>query len=442
VTSELQRAGLHVPSRVRWSARAASSALPATVAVLLCSVAALLTWNAIHYDWLRGYDAWQNWRYEQAIAHGHLPSRADTDEWHNPPLFYAAAYVVQSIGGEKSVQFIGVVSGIGLVLFAFLIARELFSSATARIGALAFAAATPVLVRGSVMYHPEPLASLLVAAAVFVFVRALARRRSTVANGVLAGGLVGLACLTRTWALAALLALGIVLLAQRSLGTRRMFVAFAASALLLTVPWLVYKGVRFGSPVAYSQPNPAQWQNRGRPASFYVGLSVPDVFSAPYSPRFRNQLLPVLYTDWWGDYWRYFRVPATMIDEPARLPSAYHRQLVEQSFVGILPSLLALVGLVGLAWTAVARRSAALSALVLPLALLGVSFVAFLVKYPKLDGDNIKALYVLNAAVPLAVCAGWALDRVRSVNRLLFAGVVLLLLDAAFFDIRFLVLPS
>jgi Dolichyl-phosphate-mannose-protein mannosyltransferase len=437
-----QSAGLQVPSRVRWNARAASSALPFTVAIVVCSFAALLTWNAVHYDWLRGYDAWQNWRYEQTIAHGQLPSRADTDEWHNPPLFYAGAYVAQSVGGEKAVQFIGVVSGIGLVLFAFLIARELFPSTTARIGALVFAAATPVLVRGSVMYHPEPLASVLVAAAVFVVVRALARRRVTVANGVLAGALVGLACLTRTWALAALLALGIVLLAQRGLGTRRMLVAFAASALLLTVPWLVYKGVRFGSPLAYSQPNPSQWQHKGRPASFYVGLSVHDVFSAPYSPQFRNQLLPVLYTDWWGDYWRYFRIPATMINEPAHLPSPYHRQLVEQSFVGTLPSLLALVGFIGLAWTAVLRRSAALAALLVPLVLLSVSFVAFLVKYPKLDGDNIKALYVLTAAVPLAICAGWALDRVRSMNRLLFAGVVLLLLDAAFIDFRFLVLPS
>src|SRR5262249_8712860 len=119
VTSELQSAGLHVPSPVRWNQRAAANALPVTVAVVLCSFAALLTWNAVHYDWLRGYDAWQNWRYEQTIAHGHLPSRADTDEWHNPPLFYAVAYVAQSIGGEKAVQFVGVASAIGLVLFAF-----------------------------------------------------------------------------------------------------------------------------------------------------------------------------------------------------------------------------------------------------------------------------------------------------------------------------------
>ncbi len=166
------------------------------------------------------------------------------------------------------------------------------------------------------------------------------------------------------------------------------------------------------------------------------------MFSAPYVPHYQNRLIPVVYTDWWGDYWRYFRVPTELVNEPARLPNPYHRQLVEQSYVGILPSALAVFGLVALGLTAVRRRSLPLLALLVPLVLLGVSFVAFLIKYPKLDGDNIKALYVLNAVVPLAVCAGWALDRVLRMNRLVFGAIVLLLLDAAFLDLRFLVLPG
>ena len=135
-------------------------------------------------------------------------------------------------------------------------------------------------------------------------------------------------------------------------------------------------------------------------------------------------------------------MPTELVNEPARLPNPYHRQLVEQSYVGILPSALAVFGLVALGRTAVRRRSLPLLALLVPLVLLGVSFVAFLVKYPKLDGDNIKALYVLNAVVPLAVSAGWALDRMLRMNRLVFGAIVLLLLDATFLDLRFLVLPG
>ena len=164
--------------------RAMRVAFPVSVAAVVSAFAALLAWNAVQYDWLRGYDAWQNWRYEQVIQHGNLPGRADTDEWHNPPLFYAVARVVQGIAHsaglstpEKAVQFIGVVSALGLAVLVLLIARELFPrSRTAQLGALAFVVTTPVLVRGSVMYHPEPLASLLVAAGTYVLVRALARR--------------------------------------------------------------------------------------------------------------------------------------------------------------------------------------------------------------------------------------------------------------------------
>jgi len=455
VSSELRDIRTLFVSRLRATERLRRRAFSFSVASLLCGSAALLVWNAVHSDWLRGYDAWQNWRYEQVIEHGNLPGRTDTDEWHNPPLFYATARVVQGLAHvagldkpEKAVQFIGVACGLGLVVLAFLIARELFrGSRTAQLGALAFALATPVLVRGSIMYHPDPLASLLVAASTYVLVRALARERLTLANGIAGGILVGLACLTRTWALAALVALTVVLVTHARRGSLRrpslkMLAAFVTSAFVLTAPWLVYKGVRFGSPLAYSQPVAAQWKHKGRPASFYVGLSIRDVFSQPYAPHYRNQLLPVVYTDWWGDYWRYFRVPIEMINEPARLPNPYNRQLVEQSYVGILPSALAVFGLFALGWTAVRRKSLALVALLLPLIVLGAAFVGFLVKYPKLDGDNIKALYLLDAVVPLAVCAGWALDRVRRLNRLVFGAFGLLLLDAAFLDVRFLVLPS
>jgi hypothetical protein len=428
---------------------------PASLVLLFGSFATLLVWNALHYDWLRGYDAWQNWRYEQAIAHGHLPSRAETDEWHNPPLFYVAARAAQWLAGslgadkpEQGAQFIGVASGIGLAVLALLIARELFRrSRTAQLAALGFAIATPVLVRGSIMYHPEPLASLFVAAATFVVVRALVRNRLTIANGAVAGMLIGLGCLTRTWALASLLAVVLVLIVAAiwqsdRRASLRMLASFAVAAFVLTAPWLVYKGIRFGSPLAYSRPVAEQWQQRGRPVSFYITLSLPKVFSSPYVPNYRNRLLPVVYTDWWGDYWRYFRVPPTMINQPDRLPDPYQRDLVRQSYVGILPSALAVFGFFGLGWRAVRRKSLPLLALLVPLVLLGIAFVGFLVKYPKLDGDNIKALYILGALVPLSVCAGWVLDHVLRFNRLVFAAVVLLLVDVAFLDARFLILPA
>ena len=117
---------------------------------------------------------------------------------------------------------------------------------------------------------------------------------------------------------------------------------------------------------------------------------------APYQPAFRNHLVPVLYSDWWGDYWRSYRVPLALHESPDRLPTTYARPLVQQVWVGIWlrhrPRRAR-----GAAIRAVRRRDVALETLLLSLALLTVSYVGFLWRYPKQDGDNIKALYVLNA---------------------------------------------
>ncbi|MGH3144105.1 MAG: hypothetical protein ACRDO9_13405, partial [Gaiellales bacterium] len=83
----------------------------------------------------------------------------------------------------------------------------------------------------------------------------------------------------------------------------------------------------------------------------------------------------------------------------------------------------------------------ALSTLLLSLALLVVSYAGFLWRYPKQDGDNIKALYVLNAVPVVAVAAGYALERIAREGILLLLGVALATLLVALASFAFLVLP-
>jgi len=79
--------------------------------------------------------------------------------------------------------------------------------------------------------------------------------------------------------------------------------------------------------------------------------------------------------------------------------------------------------------------------LLLAIAFLAVAFVGFLVQYPKQDGDNIKALYVLSAAPVLAIAAAHALTLLAGRGRLgvaLAAGTVVTLAAPTAW---FLVLP-
>jgi 4-amino-4-deoxy-L-arabinose transferase-like glycosyltransferase len=440
-----------VVTRARLDGRAATFA---TAGTILAALAVLVFWNAFHYDWVRGYDAFSVAQYVTVIEHGHrLPTRADTDVWHNPPFFFLVAAGVQELASRggwrtdpyKAVQLLSALATVLTCLFAFLTARELWPrSRTAQLGALAVPATTPVLVRSAVLYHPEPLAACLVAAATWVLVRALARGRPALPSAVAAGLLLGLANLTRTWALAALGAAAVtVALAwwwRRERTYLRFGVVTLAVAALLLLPWLGYKAATFGSPLAYSQPNEAQWHDGPRPLAFYTALDLRQVYTHPYSDFMRNRLLPVTYTDWWGDYWRYWDVPTSMVYSPPILPGSLDTERRLQSYVGILPSLLLLAGLGGAAWLGVGRRSPALLFLAASVLLLAVSYVGFLIQYPKHDGDNMKSLYVLDAVMPLAVCGGWALDRLRRLNRLALAVLALIALELVYLDLGFLVL--
>jgi 4-amino-4-deoxy-L-arabinose transferase-like glycosyltransferase len=347
----------------------------------------------------------------------------------------------------RGVQLVSAASALAIVVLVLLLARELFPrSPGTQLAALVLAGGTPVLLRAGALYHPEALAAALTAAGLYVVVRGLARGALTWRAGLAAGVLLGLANLTRTWALAALAAAlaAIALDAawRRSRPSAAAFAALATAAGVLVVPWLAYKAVEHGSPLAYSQPIASQWREDGRPASFYVDLPLGEVFSTPYAPHFSNRLAAVVYTDWWGDYWRSWEVPARLHASPAELPREYERPRVVQSVAGLLPTIAVLAGFAVLAVRAVRRRDAALAALLLSGALLAVSFVAFLIRYPKLDGDNIKALYVLNATPVVAVCAGFACAWVAARHTILRVAVAVVLAGILGATLFFVALPA
>jgi 4-amino-4-deoxy-L-arabinose transferase-like glycosyltransferase len=422
------------------------------VAGVLACYGGLGVWNLSRFPWSRSYDAAASDLYVQTLAHSHrLPGPLDTDVWHNPPLFYLVAGAVGRVGRlagvepHHIVQYLSLACGLATLGLAYATARLLFPrSAWIQLGTLLVAAATPVLMRGSLMYHPEPLATALSAAGVYAAARAVARRPTAIA-GAAAGLVLGLSNLTRTWALAETAAVAVVLgyvwFTERSPDTRRFLVVLLTVWAVCSVPWYVTETVRFGDPLAFSRPNPAEWKGRGRPLEFFTALDAHAVFTNPYKPTYRNVLVPVVYTDWWGDYSRYFHVPASMTNAPRVLPAKYRRPLVLQSIVGLLPTLLALAGALALGRQLVRRRSAALAIVLGAGASVAVSFVAFLVQFPKLDGDNIKALYILDLVVPVALCTAYGLDVVRRVApRPAFLLLLAALAAAAAVDAHFLVL--
>ena len=185
----------------------------------------------------------------------------------------------------------------------------------------------------------------------------------------------------------------------------------------LTGPWFAYKAVEHGNPLAYSRPNPEQWRERGRPAAFWVGLSIDELFTRPYQPGIQKPPRePVLYAEWWGDYWRTYRVPSDLHETPDVLPSEHARPLVRQVWLGLWVSVAALAG--GswhLASRAFRRRGDdVLATLLLSLGLLAVSYAGFLwaITWPAAQQGQSRSWHVLNAVPVVAVAAGYAVERI------------------------------
>ncbi len=418
---------------------------PLGVAVVLTGYAALLGWDVFHYDWLRGYDAYANSLYADVIRdHHRLPTETESGVWHTPPLFFFVAALIDS---HRGMQVLDGIAALVVVIFAGLIARELFPRSRAlQLGALAFAGLAPVLTRTAVMYHPEPLATALAVAGLYVVVRALARGRPGPWTGGLAGLLFGLGTLTRTWTLSFAAASCLALLVRARLNREREPVWGAALLvgvlLVLSLPWFIHQAREHGSPFAFNRPAPNESFFGRRPASFYTSLDVEAVFSHPYAPNYLNHLWPVTYTDWWGDYWRYFELPYENISSPPALPPKYENPRVRQSYLGIAPSILAVAGLLGALVVGVRRRQVGLVLLPVAIIALGLEFLVFQIAYPHPDGDTIKAAYLLDAVAPLGVCAALALVSLSRAGRYVMIAVLLFLAYIAALDIAFLVLPA
>jgi hypothetical protein len=249
------------------------------------------------------------------------------------------------------------------------------------------------------MFHPEPLSMLLCTLALWLCVRTFRDWRYAFALGAV----LGLTQLVRAWGLTTVGATLLALLVGRR--WRELAIAFVLAAAIPS-PWYVHQRVTYGGQPVFTQPA----HGKPLPTAFYYVLGIPSVVTAPY--RFHNyrRWLPVTYDGLWGDY---FGVWAWHRGAQAQLKPSTHakRSLVIQSVVGIVPTLLAVVGWLMLARGSL-RRPRAIAVAVLPLAGLA-GYLYFAVDYWTPDGDLLKATYMLSTVAAWGLGFGYALDRLR-----------------------------
>jgi hypothetical protein len=251
------------------------------------------------------------------------------------------------------------------------------------------------------MFHPEPLSMLLTAVALLLAVRMLGRSDYRWQLAVATGLALGLGQLVRAFSLWTFAAVVIAFAVARA--WRPLVLVVLATAVVAS-PWYIRQAIKYGDPV-FDRPtkHEAIWERR--PAKFYVGLGLPEVFTDPIRPHYLNEAIPTTYSDVWGDYFGVWRGSRE-----------------RQSFLGLLPTLLALVGWIVLLVRSV-RAPPRLAVALLPgLGLLG--YLYFTVSYPTADGDVLKAGYMLTTAPAWALAFGYSLDRLPGRVRIVVASIL------------------
>ena len=256
---------------------------------------------------------------------------------------------------------------------------------------------------------------------------------------------LGLLLLSRQWGFLVFVGLGLfialLLVARHPMARVGLRWMISGSCLAFLISGWFYLSLlhQYGTPAAFNRPPKAGFSLSNQPASFYFGLGDGRLFTEPIRGSFVNQLLPILYSETWGDYWCYFsadgRGAASIPDARACLrPGQTGRTWLPVSqpslgaylgrvnLVSLVPSLLAAsalalglisAGRVLLAGDKTMESVAAALLTMIFFACLG-GFTLFMIMFPSESGKTIKASYVLQVFPLIAILAGLLLTRIHS----------------------------
>jgi hypothetical protein len=292
-----------------------------------------------------------------------------------------------------------------------------------------------VLTRTASMYNPEPTDMFVSVLCLYLGARLLVGRRYGRGAAFGLGLALGAGEMVRQFSLWTLAVVVLAFLAALwwRCGERRALMRTLALALagcaLVAGPWYGYRAANYANAIFDRPPTSAKPLFERRPASFYIDPGLPDVFSRPYRPYLVNLAGPQTYSDIWGDWYGVFAWEAKTQAKPSIAIGGW---LSVQSVLGLVPTLLAVLGWLVLLWRSFRRRLAErLLVALLPLA--GIAgYLYFTVSFPTPDGDVLKPTYMLSTLGAWALCFGWLADRLgarspRLVAVVLGASAVLIL---------------
>jgi hypothetical protein len=421
----------------------------AGLAAIVVAATSLGAWNAFKYPPYGGYDNERNYEYAKIVYDEHRLPAADEDaSYYKPPAFFAVAGWLISREdnrdhGRKYVQYFNGALYAATTALVLLLAALVFPGRRAlHLMAGAFFMLLPAVPKMAASFHPAIMSVFFATAAIVVAAWMITRHRLGVRPSlglalVLVAGLV--VASQNLWVYGSVLVAFLVAAVRQERGRRLDALVPVAVVLtvtmLLAAPFYIRQAANHGNPVLAGR---AGWGGTPffdrQPREFYTAPDAGQLFTRPYRPSFQKQLVPTAYAELWGDYFGYW---SWAFNTPP--DSRVKRELVQQSAIGLLPTLLGIGGWLALVAAMIRerfRRAELVVITVLPAAAL-LGFLYYALAFPSPDGDTIKASYMLVAAPAWALTFAWAADSLRR-RPVIGPAVLLVLAGSALLSLPFL----
>ncbi len=423
--------------------------------------------NACLHDPRIGYDATEHLRYIEAFSQLRLVRPEDSIEFFSPPFPYLFPALLVSLTGmevfwaAKMSQYLNFFLSVGSTWYLIKVCHLINPKSTLKLGALVFLGILPVYYKTFAFVRGEPYVVFFVVVMVYYVLQISIKEQYTLANGTALGITMGLCALSRQWGFFLFPSIFLFLIYKWFCLPRwRKSIAkilCLCSVLIIVISGWFYISLnqRYGSITAFNRSSKTQFSFNNQPWKFYIGVNPELLFKNPVRPNFPNQLIPIFYSEIWGDYWGYFSIYGIDTRKPeflngyevievlseGRQPDwlktnyeIFSAYLGRVNIISIFPSVLIPVSFVFAVMAIIDKRKNSqvsihqkelYSFLLLTIVTICAGYLWFLIMYPNLGkGDTIKATYLLHVFPLAAILVGVFLEYINKKSKYFFGMII------------------
>tara|TARA_X000000368_G_scaffold185308_1_gene146344 strand:+ start:5493 stop:6866 length:1374 start_codon:yes stop_codon:yes gene_type:complete len=407
----------------------------------------VLTYNLFHYDPIQGYDGMAHHAYVQNFLNIFVPGKTDqpsvnfTYEFFSPPLPYVLPAFInelcklsissankleicQDLYGFINILFLSVLFILCLVIYMKIIKILFNKDKTLNLTILLTIGIFSTNYKAISMIRGEVYILFLNACLIYKFLLLAKNSFDYKKQDIFIFGIIiGLLSLSRQWAFLLFPSFFLIYFFIEKIYREKYikFMLFSFFLGFLISGWF-YIGLflEYGSFTTFNQ-SPTKFKLSNQPMEFYLPFAndAHMVFTKPIRPYFRNQFLPILYSDLWGDYWGYFSFTSKSL-LTGRNQANIGDYLARVNLVSLIPTFLLFFGfkesIKSFKNKHTDKSNILNNYLVFAVLVSFFGYLWFLISFPNNSGDTNKATYIIHLFHLLGLCSAMYIEKFKNIN--------------------------